>query len=260
MGLLLALAGVAARLERRPWGWPLEFFGALVAYGSKEHAVVLPLLAAIEVCAHAGWPPPRRLPRRTLMTHVGPQLLLALGYVAWRQRWLPMGSGGGDWPGLGGRLGTVLETYGRYGVMALWPQDLSFGSSLIRCAGGARVVDAGFAITGALWLAACAAGALRRLVAELRAGQDASLVGTDGAVTFRVLAHSDTAEELARHPMTLAALEARLASRLSDDPHALALVREIAARGLGARHGLDRPARPPEAAPPPALAAVVGSP
>ncbi len=400
LGVLLALAGVSARLERRPWGWSLELFGALVAYGSKEHAVVLPLLAAIEVCAHAGWPAPRRLPRRELMTHVGPQLLLALAYVAWRQWWLPMRSGGGDWPGLWGRLGIVLETYGRYGVMAVWPQDLSFGSSLIRYAGGARVVDAGFAMMGALWLTACAAGALRwrhrtewivgalalplllvpvsnavavvnivvasprlvclpllglallvglvldavgtarrriglsvaalivallsarsviraldftdarrfwtyeiecnprylpaleffvveelrasrprialslaehahrgaaatagqsgagavlthafeslliitpdldrsrlgalrRFVVELRAGQDGSLVGSDGAVTFWVPAHSDTARELARHPMTLAALEARLASRLDDDAHALALVREVAAR------------------------------
>jgi len=400
LGVLLALAGVAARLERRPWGWPLELLGVVVAYGSKEHAVVLPLLVAIEVCARAGWPPLRWLPRRELMTHVGPELALAVGYIAWRQWWLPMRTGGGDWLGLAGRLGTVLETYGRYGVMALWPQDLSFGSSLIHFADGVRVVDPGLAVVGATGLAVCGAAALlwrnraervvgvlafplllvpvsnavavvndvvasprlvylpllglaflaglavsasgavgrrfgyslavaaiavlgarsvvraldyadarrlwtyeiersprylaaleyfvvdelqasrpraalrlaehahreaagtaakasagsvlghafeallivtpdldrarlralRRFVTELRAGRDASLVGSDGAVTFQVPARSDTAAELARHPTTLASLEARLASRLGDDPHALALVREIAAR------------------------------
>ncbi|HOU89802.1 MAG TPA: hypothetical protein PLU22_02090, partial [Polyangiaceae bacterium] len=160
LGVLLALAGVAARLERRPWGWPLEALGAVVAYGSKEHAVVLPLLAAIEVCAHAEWPRPRRLPRRELMTHVGPQLALALGYIAWRQWWLPV-RGGDDWPGLVSHLGTVLETYGRYGVMALWPHDLSFGSSLILVEDGKRVVNTGFAMIGALWLGACTVMASR---------------------------------------------------------------------------------------------------
>ncbi len=400
LGVFLTLAGVAARLERRLWGWPLELLGVVVAYGSKEHAVVLPLLAAIEVCAHAGWPAPRRLPWRLLATHAGPQLVLALGYLTWRQWWLPVRIGGGDWTGLVSRLGTVLETYGRYGVMALWPQDLSFGSSLIRYADGQRVVDLGFAVAGALGLTACVVAALvwrvrtdwivsalafplllapvsnavavvnivvtsprlvylpllglalfagfilgavhptrrhvgigvtvvllalfgarslarvldfaderrfwtyevahsprylpaleyfvvdelrssrpkaalrlaehahrgavatagqpgagavlqhafealliitpdfdrarlqalRRFVSELRAGRDAVLVGRDGAVTFQVPVHSDTATELARHPMALAAFEARLASRLGDDARALALAREIADR------------------------------
>lgn len=399
LGVLLALAGVAARLERRPWGWPLEVLGAAVAYGSKEHAVVLPLLAGIEVCAHAGWPPPRRLPRRELLRSVGPQLALALGYIAWRQWWLPV-RGGGDWPGLASHLGTVLETYGRYGVMALWPQDLSFGSSLIVVEDGMRVVNIGFAMIGGLWLSVCtliaylrrnrtewvlglaafplllfpvsnaaavvndvvvsprltylpmfglawlggialrssgvlgrgvgysfaaaviallgmrsvvrtldfgdarrlwtyeversprylaaleyfvveerrasrpraalriaeharreAAGtasrfgtgsllanafealmiitpdldrarllALRRFVVDLRARRDAVLLGPEGQAIFEVPSQSEAARVLQGLPTTFASLEARLASRLGDDPHALALVREIAAR------------------------------
>lgn len=160
VGVLLALAGIAARLDRRRWGLSVELLGVGIAYGSKEHAIVLPALVLGELCAHAGWPPLGKLDRRSLAEILGPQLLVAIGYLVWRQLWLPLRVGGPEPGQLGERLGTVLETYGRYGAMVLWPGDLSFGGSLIHYADGGRVVHwgylgggvlIGFVCLGAVW-------------------------------------------------------------------------------------------------------------
>jgi hypothetical protein len=128
VGVLMAVQGIALRLRHRRAGLGLELFGTAIAYLSKEHAVVLPLMAIVEVwlASTRG-----RVTPTAWLRNCGPQVFVAFAYIVLRQFFHPMDTGmGSNWP-IWVRVGVVLETLGRYVMVLLCPKDLTLGSALI---------------------------------------------------------------------------------------------------------------------------------
>jgi len=130
VGVLAALQGVALRLNGHRWGLAVEIAGTLVAYLSKEHAVVLPALVAVEAWVATQTAPTGRWWRLLAWTAL-PQALVAAAYLGFRQHFLPMDLGASTpWPWWA-HAGIVLETLGRYTEILAWPADLTFGAALM---------------------------------------------------------------------------------------------------------------------------------
>jgi len=161
VGILLALEGIGWRLRGRRLGFALEAIGVLIAYGSKETAVVLPAIAAIEVWAASDGRSWARL-LRLAPGVVGVHSVIALVYLAFHQRFFPVALAV-DWPVIT-RLEVVLESLGRYGAMVLWPTNLTFGSGLIYLDDGLPRLDVFWEISGAIII--LATGALAALTAK----------------------------------------------------------------------------------------------
>ena len=153
--VLAASAGIALRLRGKRSGIVLELVATLLAYASKEHAVVLPLFAAIEVWVAAGRPPLGKqllaLAPRALRT-VAPQAAAAIVYLTLRNVWLPMRSVEVRGLTAAKQTGFVLETIGRYAELVVFPSDLALASSTIRVTSEGPVVSSGLALIGALTL------------------------------------------------------------------------------------------------------------
>lgn len=132
----VALTGVARALRQRRGGWILLLAGLVGALLSKEQAVVFPVLALLECWVFLGkpgwsWSTLRALWNPALQ-FVLPPLFLCVLYVMLRTSFLPMegfatGQRGAVQIGL-----RALETLGRLNCLLLWPQDLSFFSSVLR--------------------------------------------------------------------------------------------------------------------------------
>jgi len=128
LGVLVAIQGIAMRLGGKRAGIAIEVVGTAIAYLSKEHAVVLPALAAVEVFVTVS--PRWSSWRRPAIQVVGGQVLAAGAYLATRQLISPLGVEFGNYPFLL-RAGIVFETVGRYVGIILWPKDLTFGAALM---------------------------------------------------------------------------------------------------------------------------------
>jgi protein O-mannosyl-transferase len=128
LGVLLAMQGIAMRLGGKRAGIAIEVVGTAIAYLSKEHAVVLPAIAAVEVLVTVG--PRWSSLRRPAVRVVGVQVLVAGAYLATRQLMAPLGFESGNYPFLL-RTGIVFETLGRYVGIIVWPKDLTFGAALM---------------------------------------------------------------------------------------------------------------------------------
>jgi protein O-mannosyl-transferase len=154
VGMLAASAGIARRLAGERRGVALEIGGTVLAYLSKESAVTLPALAVLE-CLAAG----RRggLSRGATARVVAPQVGVAALYLVARAVWMPLHGGLADGAPLAARVGRVLETYGRYGVLAIWPSDLSLFRAAVHGTGAAPVIAVPYAVAGAILIAAVAA-------------------------------------------------------------------------------------------------------
>jgi hypothetical protein len=159
VGILLAIQGLGRRLRGGKEGLPLEVVGTLVAYMSKEHAVVLPAIAFLEtwfVARGTGGTGRYSLWIRAC----GPHVLVAVAYLACRHLLLPINpSGGGNWP-IGVRIGVVLETLGRYVTVLAWPEDITLGAGLIQLNGALPELDGVNVTVGALAVLALLSGAI----------------------------------------------------------------------------------------------------
>lgn len=165
-GLFLACLGVARRLRQQPGGRWLEALGAVVAFGSKEQAIVIPILAGVEAWAFLGRPAlgPRLLSPwtsegRQMLRVVAPYVAFVAVYLAGRAVWLPMRTFEITGLPFAKHAGFVLEAFGRYFVLTLWPQDLSVSRALLESNAEGVIVQARYAIAGALGLAGLLGGA-----------------------------------------------------------------------------------------------------
>ncbi len=170
VAMLLVAQGIARRLRGAPGGVLLEFGGTLLAYASKEQAIVLPIFAAME-----GWVALRRpaLDRPTILRMLrvaAPQTVIAIAYLVTRKLVFPIHTNPGDSAGLPmlDHLFIVLESFGRFVTLSFAPHDLSVQHGLTRIADGHLVHSTPYVVLGAVSIAALLAAAFvtrRRLPA-----------------------------------------------------------------------------------------------
>jgi hypothetical protein len=127
LGLLVCLEGVVA-LRKGLRGVVLFVMGLVVAFGSKETGVLLPLLVVIELAASArsgavwtGW---RAWPLAATLAAAGCYLLA-------RQLWLPMRPFPIEGLAPLTHVGFVFETLGRAAMFMLAPFDLSLSGAML---------------------------------------------------------------------------------------------------------------------------------
>ena len=129
LGVLLAGGGIARRLRGARGGIALEVAGTVVAYLSKEQAVILPVFACIEAWVALGRPaidlPTAKRAVRTAL----PQLGVAVAYVVLRALVLPIGAAT-PIPLLD-HLVSVLETIGRFVALTFVPRRLSIQHAIV---------------------------------------------------------------------------------------------------------------------------------
>lgn len=156
LGLLLATLALRQAIFGKKWAYGACVLGLILAAGSKEAFVVFPALFGIELWARDGLP--LSLPRVVrLLLAVLPWLGLALAYVGFHLGWVEQGHTNS--PPLAERAPLILEAFGRYAGLLLWPDDLTLGRALIRYESGRVAAHPGFAVGGVgavaalLWVA-----------------------------------------------------------------------------------------------------------
>ncbi len=132
VGVMLALVGLALRLQGRRQGIAMEIVGTVIAYLSKEHAIVLPVLAVVEAWIAAGRPPLVEIGRPQLVAAVAPHVAVAVTYLFGRYLWLGALDAHSALSVSWIQVWLWLEGLGRLSILAVWPSDLSMGQGLMR--------------------------------------------------------------------------------------------------------------------------------
>jgi hypothetical protein len=131
LGILVACEGVRRRLAAThrtalTKGVVLEVLGLVVAFGSKESAVVVPAFVVLEAWAFFGGA------LRRAARVAAPYAALAVAYVAWRAIFLPIvPERAGSLSLVDGRLFTI-ETIGEFARVAVFPYPPSIERAPIR--------------------------------------------------------------------------------------------------------------------------------
>lgn len=166
VALLIATQGIARRLRGARGGLAIEIAGTALAYACKEHAIVLPMFAAIEAWVAADRPPLTRATASALAKAAAPQLAVAIAYLVTRALAMPIDIASGSDLGPLLHAEVVLETLGRFFALTFAPHDLSAQHALVHTIHGALVVSPGYIALGAaglVGLVAVAVAARRRL-------------------------------------------------------------------------------------------------
>ncbi len=157
VALLVVAEGVALRLRGDPAsktrGLALEALGTVLAYGTKEQAITLPAIVAVEAWVAAGRPALDRAAVTRCVRAALPQLGLAVVYLALRARLLPVRQkmftvSLGDWAAM------MFETWGRYFELTFFPHDLSVQQGLVRAENNKLLVSMPHVVVGVLGLGA----------------------------------------------------------------------------------------------------------
>ncbi len=150
-GLLVSLHGVRMLPQHSTRGMILSVLGALIAFLSKEMAVVLPALVLTERWARhpeANW-------RRFVAREKWPLLaavLVTVGYLTLRAFVLPTAPSSPAHDTIR-RLPFVFETLGRCLELVLWPANTTLGQAITRSVDGIDVARTDYAAVGGLFLA-----------------------------------------------------------------------------------------------------------
>jgi len=149
LAVLVAAAGMARRRAGHHGGIALEVAGTVLAYLSKEQAIVLPCFAAMETWVALGRPPLDRPTLVRLVRGALPQAGLAIAYLALRMLLMPIR--GTDIvqhvPPLDHAL-AVAETFGRYIVLGFAPHDLSIQQGLVHAIHHDQLHALGYVVIG----------------------------------------------------------------------------------------------------------------
>ncbi len=157
LAVLVVLHGVALRLRGKKMGLALEVSGTIAAYLSKETAIVLPVLVAVEVWIAQDKPRLQDVRWREAIRGVVPHVCLVLAFVAGRHLWLS------DYAPARPVLfaeraltvdstGLALEALGRSVWLTVWPSDLTLGAAVFKMRGGHVVPALGYAVLGGVAL------------------------------------------------------------------------------------------------------------
>ncbi len=161
--LFVASLGVARRLRGQRGGLALEIGGTLLAYLTKETAIVLPAFVVLETWVALDRPAiDRSFVLRALKSAL-PQLGVALTYLALRQILLPVSTvpTHSALSTTGDHLQLVLETLGRAAELSVFPRHLMIQQGLVRVdvTTGKTVHSAGYVALGAAMLVTIGVGA-----------------------------------------------------------------------------------------------------
>lgn len=165
VAVLVAAEGMARRIRGEKFGLAIEIGGTVLAYLTKEQAIVLPAFAAVEVWVLLGRPAIDLDAAKKMIRGALPQLGLALVYLAIRSKVLPVRRniiGGGF--RTSEYFGQIAETFGRYLELTIFPHDLSVQQALVQTNQGKLVLSARYVImgTGALVALVVLALAMRK--------------------------------------------------------------------------------------------------
>jgi len=153
LAIFLASAGFARRLRGLPWGLPLELGGTIMAYLSKEQAIILPAFVAVEAWVAAGRPGVDwNLVGRVLRAAL-PQTIVAMVYLAGRALWMPVRSGGDFSLPLADHGLAVLDSFGRFFELTFAPHELSIQQGILQRVDGQLLHSTGHVALGAAGLA-----------------------------------------------------------------------------------------------------------
>lgn len=173
LGMLVAAEGSARRWRGDRRGIALEVLGTFVAYGSKESAVVLPGLIAVEAWAAAGRPALQRASVVRVLARALPQVAVAAGYVAIRFAAFPISPSAPSGIPRRDALIFTAETIGEIARVVVWPFPLTIERAAIQFDASRHFVHQ----PGRLAAAAVALGALAALVIVTRKRRPAVAVG-----------------------------------------------------------------------------------
>lgn len=149
IAILVAAVGIARRLEGKHGGIALEALGTVVAYLSKEQAIVLPCFAAVEIWVAAGRPALELPVVKTLIRGAAPQAAIAIVYLAVRTLVLPIGAAAGrQHVPLFDHAIALFETLGRYAALTFVPHDLSIQQGLVHTLESHAVHSYPYAVVG----------------------------------------------------------------------------------------------------------------
>jgi len=163
--LFVASLGVARRLRGQRGGLALEIGGTLLAYLTKETAIVLPAFVVVETWASLDRPAIDRSFALRALRSALPQLGVAVAYLALHQLLLPVSTVAAHsaLPGTGNRLELLFETLGRAAELTVFPRHLMIQQGLVRIdvTNGRTVYSTGYIALGAAMLLTVAVGAWR---------------------------------------------------------------------------------------------------
>jgi hypothetical protein len=165
VAILVAAEGMARRMRGQKLGLAIEIAGTVLAYLTKEQAIVLPAFAAIEAWVLLGRPAIDFDSTKKIVRSALPQLGLAVVYLAIRTKVLPVRRNiiGGSFRSYE-YFGQIAETFGRYLELTLYPHDLSVQQALVQTQQGKLVLSVRYVVmgTGALIALVATAIAMRR--------------------------------------------------------------------------------------------------
>ena len=156
LGIFVAAAGAGRRLRKQRFGFALEALGTVIAYLTKEGAIVLPAFVAIEAWVAMERPAIDLTTIRKMLRAAGPQLAIAVAYLVARAVLMPMRP---ETPKVSAldHAQFIFETIGRYVTLAVAPHGLSGQHALFRTLDGRIVHHTGYVAFGVLALAALVA-------------------------------------------------------------------------------------------------------
>ena len=155
LAVLMVCHGVARRLRGAPGGLLLEVFGTLIAYTSKEQAIVLPLFVAVETWVAAGRPAIDLALVKRIIKVALPQAVITFAYLAIRAIVMPVQAVNVEGSiRTGDHIQAVLESFGRFIELTVVPHDLSIQQGLIHLSGGQPIHSVPFMVLGGVVVAA----------------------------------------------------------------------------------------------------------
>lgn len=157
--VLVAAGGAALRFRGKRIGLAVEIVATLLAYFTKEGAIVLPAFIALERWVALDRPVVDLSTSKRLVRAALPQLAVAIAYLVTRAVWMPVRPSSPK-VRLLDHVQFVLETLGRYLTLAFAPHDLSGQHALLRTVDGRSLHVVGYVVAGLVALVALTGVAL----------------------------------------------------------------------------------------------------
>lgn len=150
LGLLVATLGIRRARVSRGAGGALVGLGLVIAFLSKETAVVFPVLAAIELWSEHESPLTARAVG-SVLRRVWPYVAISVGYIVFNRTFVSRQASDFGASAITHVL-LVLEAVGRYSALVLWPDNLTLGRGRLRFADGVLAPGWPYVIAGAATL------------------------------------------------------------------------------------------------------------